>query len=588
MDRLTPPPVGLREYLAILRRRRLLVLVVMAGAAVASLALSAVAPRMYASTATIVVRQPDQPFAQPVQSQPQSALDRDRRLQTLVAQLKSEDFQQGVVSSIDPRPDFESVNVAAADDADVIRITVRSKVPGSAQEVANAFATAFVNQERAEGTQALTQQSEELRNRGNVISSQLSDLDAQLTDAEESGSEVEGLRAQRATLAAQFQDFTSRADQLDVNAALSEASGSKVDEARLPTSPVSPTPIRDLLLAVVLGLMAGMGLAFLIDVLDDRLKTVPEIQAAARGLPILATIPRSPELGARAAPLPTDARPSSVVAEAFRGLGVTLRLLSLEQELKTFLITSPMPEEGKTTIVANLAVTLGRAGRRVLVIGCDLRRPRLQKDFGVPAGHEHGLVDVLAGDVPIATAMVEVPLKGGNSLWFLQAARPLGDPAEVFSSQRLARVFELLRSEFDVVLVDSAPLIPVADSLPLVKVVDSVILVAAYRQTRRAVLTKAVELVERAGARPLGLAVTKVTADAQAFGYSIYGRYDAQSIPSRRWPWDRPKGAPWSAAPNGAEPSGVSETEPSVGTTTPERAADPPSEAPARGGARLR
>lgn len=573
LDRLTPPPVGLRDYLTILRRRRVVVVVVVASAMAASLALSAVAPSIYAATATIAVRQPDQAFAQPVQNTPQNAQDRDRRIQTIVSQLKLDDFRQRVVSSIRPRPDVDSISVTAADNADIIRVTARSKAPRSAQEVANAYAKAFVDQERAEGAQALTQQSKDLRTRADSINRQLGTVDAQLTDAEKSGGGLEALKAQQGTLAAQYQDFTSRADQLDVNARLVVASGSKVEEAHVPTSPVSPRPLRDLLLALVFGLLAGVGLAFLIDLLDDRLKTLPEIQAAASGVPILATIPRSSELGAGAARLPTDARPDSVVAEAFRGLGVTLRLLSLDQDLKTVLVTSPMPEEGKTTIVANLAVALARAGRRTLVVNCDLRRPRLHEEFGVLKGSEPGLVDVLAGDVPLASALIEVPTSGGHSVWFLRFAEPLRDPAEVFSSPRLGRAFESLRSEFDVVLIDSAPVIPVSDSLPLVKLVDSVILVAAYRSTGRAVMTKAVEHIERAGARQLGLVVTKVTADARADGYSIYGygEYGEYSVPSSRRPWRRPKPAADSTMSNGVGSSVAAETEPAVGNGTGER-----------------
>ena len=242
-----------------------------------------------------------------------------------------------------------------------------------------------------------------------------------------------------------------------------------------PSTPIKPTPTRDALLGFALGLVLGLGLAFLTEFLDDKIKTTEDVARYGKGLQVIAEIPRiTRERNGRRLVALDD--PASGAAESYRSLRTSLRLIGLRQPIQTLLVTSPMSAEGKTTLVANLGVTMARAGLRVVVVDLDLRRAQLGEMLG--ASNDVGVMSVLLGEVTLAEALYEVPISAGVPRLRLLPAGPLPpNPSEIMGTARMADLITSLKKSADVVILDTPPLVPVTDAMVLSGRVDGVLVV---------------------------------------------------------------------------------------------------------------
>ena len=207
--------------------------------------------------------------------------------------------------------------------------------------------------------------------------------------------------------------------------------------------------------------------------------------------------------------------PSSPASEAFRTLRTNIHFSSLDNPLKTLLITSTDPGEGKSTVLANLAVTMAQAGNRVLVIDCDLRRPSQHRIFDLKnaAGLTTMMVESQAQEQPPLQETTVPNLR-------LLASGPLPpNPSELLSSRRLAEVLAQLKAEADILLVDSPPIIAVADAAILAAKVDGVLLVVQANKTRRDLAKRAKVMLQKANANLLGVVLNNVKMDTSMYRY---------------------------------------------------------------------
>jgi capsular exopolysaccharide synthesis family protein len=213
------------------------------------------------------------------------------------------------------------------------------------------------------------------------------------------------------------------------------------------------------------------------------------------------------------APLVMLSDPHAPAAEAYRSLATNLQFSSLDQPVRTVVVTSAAPGEGKSTTVANLAIALAEGGRRVIVVDADLRRPGLHALFG--ASNREGLTSALIGDQP-QLPLQDTAVPGVRIL----ASGPLPpNPLEVLGSRRLDQVLALARSQADFVLVDTAPAAALADAWVLAPRLDGVLLVVSAGRTRRDLARRAKEQLERVNARILGVVLTGVRVDDRLYAY---------------------------------------------------------------------
>lgn len=306
--------------------------------------------------------------------------------------------------------------------------------------------------------------------------------------------------------------------------------GETVDLARLadvPSSRVSPNPVRNTSLGVILGLALGLLLAFIRDSLDVRLRGSREIQAQVK-LPLVGHI-GSGAMGSTALAASNGHRKLSPEdLEGFRILRKNLEFLDIDNPVRTVAVTSALPEEGKSTVAAALASTYALAGRAVLLVECDLRRPSLAERLGI--NRAPGLTDYLAERAGPAEVLQGIPVGAADAagqptqeLVCITAGSQAPRPAEILGSKRFADFIREVSEAYDMVVLDTSPLLPVSDTLELLPHVDGIVLCIRAGQTRRDEARAAKAALEHLPERPTGLVVTGIKPGDEA----DYGYYSA-------------------------------------------------------------
>jgi succinoglycan biosynthesis transport protein ExoP len=310
------------------------------------------------------------------------------------------------------------------------------------------------------------------------------------------------------------------------------------DYGKLPREPIGPPRLRNIAIAFLLSLLAGIGLAFLLDYLDDTLKTVEDVDRYIH-LPALALIPATrnsdrvrlkgrgtndgPETNALA--LIDDVR--SPVAESYRHLRTSLLLSSAGQPPKSILVTSSQPSEGKTTTAVNTAVMLAQTGAEVVIIDCDLRRPRLHSHFGI--SNARGVTNYLSGESNIDELLQ--PYEKLPNLKLLPSGPVPPNPAELLGSDEMRKLLAHLgeRGRFAHIVIDSPPAISFTDASILSTLVDGVMLVVHGGRSSRAVVRRAKQQLMDVGAHIFGIVLNNVKLESQDYYY--YAGYYSSYYP---------------------------------------------------------
>lgn len=309
-----------------------------------------------------------------------------------------------------------------------------------------------------------------------------------------------------------------------------------VDVARVPTSPSGPNLLKNLGFALALGLSTGIGLAFLLESMDNTVRT-PEQAQTISALPSLGMIPlgsrSTREMGANqklalasskeAVELVTQSRPRSQMAESYRALRTSLLLTFAGGPPTVILITSALPEEGKTTTSVNSAIVLAQKGTRVLLIDADLRRPSIHKTLGM--GPKIGLSNVLTGAATLQQAIIPSTIL--PELFILPAGTPPPNPAELLASAKMKNVLAELRKQYDHIVIDSPPTLSVTDAVVISTDADAVVLVIRSGHTTKPALRRARDILLQVNARVCGVLVNAVDLSSPDYyyHYEYQGKY---------------------------------------------------------------
>lgn len=321
----------------------------------------------------------------------------------------------------------------------------------------------------------------------------------------------------------------------------------------LQSAPVSPKPLRDLGLAGVLGLLAGVGLALLRERLDTSVKTLEQLQELT-GSPSLSAI--AFDQAARKSPLLLDRTSHSPRSEALRQLRTNLQFVDIDHPPRVVVVTSALPDEGKSSTATNLAITLAESETTVLLLEGDLRRPRAAEYLGLEGAI--GLTNVLVGQVELDDALQSW---GDGGLSVLPSGSIPPNPSELLASGGMERLLVQLRDRFDVVVIDSPPLLPVTDAAVLAVRSDGALLVVRHGSTTTDQVGAAVAALRAVDARLIGTVFTMVPPrSAQAYGYGYGSSYSYPSI-------DLPDGPPPAVPGSPMGPSTPSGTDAAAAAT---------------------
>jgi capsular exopolysaccharide synthesis family protein len=291
---------------------------------------------------------------------------------------------------------------------------------------------------------------------------------------------------------------------------------SLVEPALTPNSPVKPRTKLNIAVGFILGLMLGIGLALLREFLDRSVKT-PEALETAADAPVVGTIP---PFKAAKQPIPVSDQPRTPAAEAFRKLRTNFAFLGIDREHLCCVVTSPSAGDGKSTVAANLGTALAQAGQRVVLVDADLRKPSLHRLFGLE--QRVGTTAVLLDHAYVRDALQH---QGPNLPAVLTSGQLPPNPSELLGSRRMAELLEQLRSEYEVILVDCPPLLPVTDPMAVARFADGILLVARAGKTTKDQAGAARAACMRAGATLFGtvLNASAVIEGDQSAYYAYYG-----------------------------------------------------------------
>jgi non-specific protein-tyrosine kinase len=430
---------------------------------------------------------------------------------------------QGVIDQLGlsktPEQLKKSISVELVRDTQLLVVSVEDPSPTLAAEIANTIAKVFTVRIRELQSQryAATRES---------LAKQVSDMEQQIEATNQAllanGHDPEQqmqLEARLTEYQRLYSNLVTNYEQVRLAEAQTSTNVVVSEPAIVPTTPISPQTTRNVILSTLAGMLFAAGMIFAADTLDDTIKNPEELRQKF-GLSILGLIAWHESREEKPISL---SQPRSPVTEAFRALRTNTTFAGVDKPLRRVLITSATPQEGKTTITANLAVVLAQSEKKVALIDADLRRPQLHRRFQLH--NRIGLSDLFLLTRPLESIPQGILQRVETAkLAVVTAGKLPPNPAELLTSQKMFHFLELLNQEYDLVLIDTPPVLSVTDAAALAPSMDGVVLVAKPGITKLKDFQQALEQLQAVNARVLGVVLNEVNPRNRRYGY-YYHRY---------------------------------------------------------------
>lgn len=340
---------------------------------------------------------------------------------------------------------------------------------------------------------------------------------AEAFDLEKKKVELDKFKQDADNAKRQYESVYKRLKDIELSGALRTSNVKVLDAARPSMAPIRPNVPQGVLMGIIAGLILGLGLALLLEFLDSSISSQNEVEERL-GLTFLGFVPTIPETPNGPKDLHVFREPKSLIAECTRAVRTNLLFMSPDKPFKRMLVTSSGPQEGKSTTVINLGITMAQSGNRVLIIDTDMRRPRLHKAFGVP--NEVGVSSVVVGEGKAEDAIKSTEVSG---LFVLPCGPVPPNPAELLHTKAFAELLNQLGEKFDRILLDSPPVGAVADAVVLATQADGVVVVLKAGQTHREVAQRTVKALRDVKANIYGAVLNDVNLERSKYGDYYYG-----------------------------------------------------------------
>ena len=508
-----------RRQLAIARKWFPLLIAGVVLSALAAFGLSSIQQRIYEAKATLIVGQALQVLNPDV-----NQLNVSTRLSTTYAAVATKrPALEAVISELhlDQTPEqlAKHVFADAPTDSTLLTITADDPDPATAAAIANSLAELLIDSSPAiQGVQSDLQASIQAQLKATLDQIEATQAEVERLGALKSPTQgdlttLEGLQGRLVTLRSTYASLLSASAQSASNLL------TVVEPAIAADTPVSPRTLLNTLLAAVVGLLLALAVAAIVEYLDDRVKNADMVQDVAR-LSTLGSIARM-NIGRGRQEfyrLATLINPRSGAAEAYRTLRTNIEFASVDTPVRTLLVTSSRPHEGKTVTASNLAVAFAQADRRTILVDADLRKPGVHTMFGIP--NEDGLTTMLR-DEKVPVARIANATEQANLRIITTGPLP-PNPAEVLGSQRMRRAIDKLKAEADIVIFDTPPVQVVIDAAVMSSYLDATLVVVDVGRSRRGALRQAGEGLARANAKVLGVILNRVQGMSRASDHGYY------------------------------------------------------------------
>lgn len=503
--------IDLRQYLALFWQWAwLIALVTMIAGLVAFLVSQRMTP-VYSASTTIYIN--EAPSTKTTDYN--SIITSERISGTYSKMITTRPILEEVAQRVGVAVDYldDKITVSPIRDTTLIQISVKSSDPRLAAQIANEVANVFSDHVVSIQEQRFTTSKESLQAQIAEMEAQIDEVTSALAIEKDSG-----IRASLETKLTQYRAIYSNLilsyEQIRLSEAQTVSTVMTVDPAVVPTEPISPQVLRNTALAAMVGLMLAVGVIFLIEALDDTIKT-PEDVKRSLGLPVLGIIAKHELVNGE--PI-TSSTPRSPVSEAFRSLRTNIQYTLVDDTLRTLLITSTDPKEGKTTIVVNLGVVFAQLGKKVTLVDADLRKPTIHTKLGLQ--NRIGLTSLFVRSLEVKdliTQKTEV-----SNLNVITSGDLPPNPSELLGSKRMQSILEQIKMNSDLVIIDSPPALAVTDPLVLVPYVDAVLIVIKPGFTKAKSAALVVEQLNRSNAKIIGVVMNELDLSRSRYSYRYY------------------------------------------------------------------
>ncbi len=514
---------ALREYVEIVRRQVVVVVMLTIVGLAAALTYSFTRPPIYTAHAEVLV-QPPTGIPQGVRVDQAVSMDTEARV---VASAPIAEQVRRSLGWETPIADLlDGLSVATTPDTLVLDIAFSARSPTAAARGADAFAESYLDFRRDRALNQIDQQRSAIEGQIAALRAEerrqlrlLVDLPPGSATYREARAALDRIQVQLAVLTSQLTSLPMFVD-----------AGEMILPASPPSSPSSPKHPINAAIGLFLGFFLGITGAAVRDRLDDRIRDRRDL-ANRFTVPILAVVPHlRARHGDPRSWVVVETDPRSPAAEAFRTVRTTVLSLCAREDARVVAIVSALQGEGKSITAANLGAALGHAGKRTLIVSVDLRKPSIHDFFGVP-NDAGGLAEVVSGTSPLRDVLTPTGIPGVS---VLPAGNPPANPAELLHSTSVGRLLAALREAYDVVILDCPPVLGLADTLSVIPFTDLVLFVVRSGRSRLAAITDAIEHLERVDSRPNGIILNDVRRRGQArYGY---GYYAAPAVPLTQSP----------------------------------------------------
>ena len=540
------PVMGIRDYLAVLRRQRWVVIGAVAVVVAAAGVFLLLRTPQYQAAATVLLRPGDPSERFYTGNGPEPPLNVEGEAAFATSFPVAAEAAKSL-PGVDPVEMLEHLSVTVDEESAIVRISATRPDPAQARDMATAVAQAFVDGRRSAETANLGRLLEAFEAQLEELQGEIAELDAKIGDGgvttppdainPAAVGPPGSPRAARHAALLRYQEIFERQQLLLIEQRVRRGGAQLISPALLPSEPVGPSLPQTAAVAGFAGLLVGLGLALLRDHLDDRVRTGDEAAAQA-GFPLLAELPKVRRRRG-ASGVESVVHPHGALAEAVRGLRTTLQCLDPDNPVRRLVVTSPGRSEGKSFVALNLATVYAQAGYRTVVVSADLRRPTLEAALEHPPGGL-GLTSVVqAPDLQAAElastaagaeraqrrrepaerrpsleeALVPTPVA---KLWLLPCGPLPPNPAELLASTAMEEILDRLVGMVDMVVLDTPPALAVTDAAILATGADGVVLVVAPGQTASRAVRRATAALCAVNARLLGIVANKVVRTSSA------------------------------------------------------------------------
>ncbi|MGB4592255.1 MAG: polysaccharide biosynthesis tyrosine autokinase [Coriobacteriia bacterium] len=508
----------LRDYLHVIRARMWVIIQAVVIVTVTAVVVSLLQSPVYEGQAKVLISGQDTGSAilgtaiSELSSQP------ERGLQTQVQLMQLRPLAENTIRTLGLKqtPDelLAQIEITAVGQTNIVEITAKASDARMASMIANTMAEEFVTWSKEYKRESIKAAADEVETRLEASKQELLDLGREISQQGKS----DELSAELAIATGSYTTLAGKLEELRIQEQLEVGAGRVVSPAVVTEEPVEPSPMRNGALGLAVGLVFGLGMAFLYEYLDNTIKSTEEAESIF-GAPVLGLVPAEKYEKDEKRRLTLISHPGTAAAEAYRVLRNSLDFINFEHNIKTLLITSAAPGEGKSTVAGNLAAGLAQAGKKVVLVSCDFRRPTTQQFFQV--SNMIGLSDVLTGANSLKSALQRT--SDLQNLLVLTAGKLPPNPSELLGSEKMHALIKELEEWADWVLIDTPPLLAVADGAAVARWTDGVLMVTKGGESTREAAKKATEMLAQVGARVVGSVVWGLEQGGGAAGYGYYG-----------------------------------------------------------------